>query len=119
MVEKKAVSWIEFVKITKGKNPDSHLKKVLKMASGEWKKIKSGSHDKYSQGKSPPRTRKKSNSKKGKKHNKSKNQSNDDDNEEECESSRKTSKRGRNCSCCKNLRKEIKKLKEKIEELEK
>ena len=120
MVEKKPVTWLGLVKITKGHNPSLHLGKIMKMAAGEWKKVKSGSHEKYSQGKSTPGTRKKrkksKKSKKCKKNDDEDSEEEENENNEEHHSSRKTRKT--KCSGCKRYKKEIKKLKEKIAHLE-
>ena len=114
MADKKSVSWIEFVKIKKGENKGMHLKEVLKMAGDEWKKIKAGTHEKYTQGKSAPRTRKKS---KGCKKGKKTKGSNPEDEHESHGTTRKSNKSGK-CNCCAKLRKEIKRLKARISELE-
>jgi len=117
MVEKKPVTWLGLVKITKGHNPSLHLGKIMKMAAGEWKKVKSGSHEKYSQGKSTPGTRKKrKKSKKCKKNDDEDSEEEENENNEEHHSSRKTRKT--KCSGCKRYKKEIKKLKEKLARLE-
>lgn len=111
MVDKKPVSWIEFVKIKKGENKGLHLKEVLKMAGDEWKKVKAGTHSKYTQGKSAPRTRKKS---KGCKKGKKAQASSSDDDAHDGAATRKSHK----CKCCAKLRKEIKTLKARLSELE-
>ena len=114
MVDKKPITWIEFVKIKKGQNKSKHLKEVLKMAGSEWKKVKAGTHSEYTQGKCAPRTRKKHTTSKKKK--KGKKGSAHDEADDASHSTRKTHK-CKKCVCA-NLRHEIKILKEKLSELE-
>lgn len=59
MTGKQEISWPGLVKEMKKKTPDLSLTEILKTAGKEWKQIKAGTHAKFSQGKSPPITRKK------------------------------------------------------------
>lgn len=59
MTEKKPISWPGLVKAMKDKMPTEPLKRAMQAASKEWKLIKNGNHSIYTQGKSPPITRKK------------------------------------------------------------
>ena len=115
MSGKKAVSWIEFVKIKKKENTGKHLKEVLKMAGDEWKKVKAGSHSDYVVGKSPPMTRKKKSNKKKKKDN-----CHDDEVHMAKTGTRKSYKTNDciGCKCCAKLKKDIESLTKRIEKLE-
>ena len=59
MSGKTPVSWNGLVKAMKADTPKLHLSEVLKTAGKEWKKVKAGTHPKYTQGKSEPVIRKK------------------------------------------------------------